>query len=323
VAFPLDIRDQLQFGLKLNQQVEERVRLLVLVELDAPEPLLDAAKEKIRPRTASGTVDVEVCDEGTVVEPAPHTDAVILLAGSGTRAGAASVAAAHREVTPVVVLAVGEELGGLDYRLGQPSEDVLLGLDPLELCGPKLGKWLADRLVHKRLPLARNFEFAREAVANTFVTSTAWQNALIGAVVVFPGADMPLMTANQAKMILRIAAAYGEPVGAASRLGELAAVVGSGYLFRTVARQVLTAVPGFGWAVKGGIGFTGTVAMGKAAVAYFEQGADVGEIVQDLVAKVTDGDEASETIESDAVVVDARPELPLAEAQAARADGTG
>ena len=314
MAFPLDIRDQLQFGMRLNKQIEEEIRFLVLVEEDAhnlaagtgqkedaPEPLLDAAKENLRPRTATGKVDVEVCEEGFVIEPAPHTDAVIVLAGSGTPSCAGSIASAHRQVTPVVVLALREELANLDYRLGQLSEDLLFGLDPAELCGARLGKWLADRLVTKRLPLAYNFEFARPAVAGQLTTSTAWQNALI----------------------VQIAAAYGQPIGAGSRLGELAAVVGGGYALRTVARQALSFVPGFGWLVKGGIGFTGTVAMGKAAQAYFEEGADITEMVQDLVVRITDRDEGPGTIESDAVVVDVQAELPLADAQPARADATG
>jgi hypothetical protein len=33
-----------------------------------------------------------------------------------------------------------------------------------------------------------------------------------------------------------------------------------------------------GWAVKGGIGYTGTIAMGKAAIRYFEEGADLGQL---------------------------------------------
>jgi uncharacterized protein (DUF697 family) len=309
--------------MRLNKQIEEEIRFLVLIDGDAPEPLLDAAKENLRPRTATGKVDVEVCEEGFVIEPAPHTDAVIVLAGSGMPSCVSSIAAAHRQVTPVVVLALREELQGLDYRLGQPREDLLFGSDPAELCGARLGKWLADRLVTKRLPLAYNFDFARPAVASQLTTATAWQNALIGAVTILPGADMPLMTANQAKLLLQIAAAYGQPIGAGSRLGELAAVVGGGYALRTVARQALTFVPGFGWLVKGGIGFSGTVAMGKAAQAYFEEGADITEMVQDLVTKLTDRDEDPATIESDAMVVDAQAELPLADGQPARADATG
>ena len=50
------------------------------------------------------------------------------------------------------------------------------------------------------------------------------------------------------------------------------AVVGAGLGFRTIAREALGFVPGLGWAVKGGMAYVGTKALGKAATAYFEQG---------------------------------------------------
>ena len=49
--------------------------------------------------------------------------------------------------------------------------------------------------------------------------------------------------------------------------------MGTAFVFRTLARQALDFVPGFGWALKGAVGFTGTVALGEAAIAYFEAGA--------------------------------------------------
>ncbi|MDZ4063587.1 MAG: hypothetical protein U1E22_02870, partial [Coriobacteriia bacterium] len=104
-------------------------------------------------------------------------------------------------------------------------------------------------------------------------------NGLIGAVAVIPGADMPLMTANQTKMLLQIAAAYGEKLGV-ERWRELAAVVGGGFVMRGVARQFLSFVPGFGWAVKGGIGASGTLAMGYAAVSYFEGSVDISGLTE-------------------------------------------
>ena len=48
------------------------------------------------------------------------------------------------------------------------------------------------------------------------------------------------------------------------------------YFSRTktiLARQGLDVVPGFGWALKGAFGFTATVALGRAAIEYFEAGA--------------------------------------------------
>ena len=85
---------------------------------------------------------------------------------------------------------------------------------------------------------------------------------------------MPIMTVNQAKMVLQIAAAYGHPLGV-DRIKELAATLGGAFIFRTIARQAAGLVPALGWAIKAGVGYAGTVAIGNTAIDYFENGGDV------------------------------------------------
>ena len=48
-----------------------------------------------------------------------------------------------------------------------------------------------------------------------------------------------------------------------------------GIQLRTAARQAVAIVPGLGWAVKAAIGYTGTQAMGRAAIEYFEGGGNI------------------------------------------------
>jgi uncharacterized protein (DUF697 family) len=209
---------------------------------------------------------------------------VVVLVGGGSPDVVHAIADARRFRIPVGALALRQELGMLDYDIGQPLEDLLIGLDPVQLVEEELAEWLVDALDRKDMTLANNLTFTRRAAADRIVRSTAWQNALIGGVTIFPGTDMPLMTANQAKMLLRTAAAYGQRLGA-DRLRELAVIVGGGFVFRAAARQALTLVPGFGWAVKSGIAFSGTMAMGKAAIAYFEQDLDLIEVAQNPVQR--------------------------------------
>ena len=137
---------------------------------------------------------------------------------------------------------------------------------------PTLQGLLAGALGDQGIALAQRLPAFRRAVADRLVLSTARQNGVIGAVIVIPGADMPAMTVNQIRMVLRIASAYGEELGV-DRALEILSVVGTGLVFRTLARQALDFVPGFGWAVKGAVGFSGTVALGSAAIEYFEAGA--------------------------------------------------
>lgn len=153
----------------------------------------------------------------------------------------------------------------------------------------RMGEWVVAACREKRLALALSFPFVRRPLSLEAVSATSLQNAGIGLVLFIPGADMPLMTLNQAKMLLQIAAAYGEPMSAA-RVKELAAIVAGGFACRSVARQVAGAVPGVGWAVKAGVGYAGTKAMGLAAIEYFERGGNIAGlagVVSSATAKAT------------------------------------
>lgn len=111
----------------------------------------------------------------------------------------------------------------------------------------------------------------RKAVVEHAVRKFSRQNGILGVAIFIPGADMPVLTLNQIRMVLHIAAAYGEEIDR-DRALEILAVVGAAFGFRAFAREALGFVPGIGWAVKGGIAYAGTRALGKAAVAYFEAG---------------------------------------------------
>jgi uncharacterized protein (DUF697 family) len=119
------------------------------------------------------------------------------------------------------------------------------------------------------LSLAARLPVLRGAVCAHLIDKVAKRNALIGAAVFIPGVDMPILTLNQVRLVLRIALAYGEHLDR-SRAVELAGVVGAGFGFRAVAREALDLVPVAGWAVKGAVAYTGTRAVGEAAVRYFE-----------------------------------------------------
>jgi len=146
------------------------------------------------------------------------------------------------------------------------------------LTGGNVVEELLPRLVASarefEIPLARRFPVFRRAVANRIVTATAAENAVVGTLFFLPAADMPVMTANQIKMILKIAVVYGQEVGL-ERLKELMVVFGSAIAFRAAARNLASFVPVLGWAVKGGVAYGGTVALGKTAIKYFENDAAV------------------------------------------------
>ena len=277
----VDVRDLMKSGSQLAEEREQPIRIAVFVEPDAPVAVLDVLEERLRHATRTAQLQLVLLEPGVVPSTDPLVDAVIVLVGSGGAAAQEALRAPLRQGVPVALLSTSPLGETVARRAGVPSGDTLVEEDPDRLVDERLGDWLVDRLSRKRLALAHNFAFMRRQVAEEAVKATSWQNALIGGVTIIPGADMPLLTANQAKMLLQIAAAYGQKLGA-DRIKELAAVVGGAYVLRAVARQGLTLLPGFGWALKGGVAYGGTMAMGRAAIEYFEQGADLSQVTERL-----------------------------------------
>ena len=280
VNLPVDVRALYDAGKRLKADREQPVRLAVLVEIDAPDALVEAAREMLRAKAATGIVDVAVIEPEQFLRVDSKSDAVIVLVGSGAHLGP-TLHDLRARLMPTAVLAVREDASSFARLIGHPAGDVLVGEDPVALFPGPLADWAMERLGKLHTALGHNFEFMRRAVAKEAVRHCAWQNAAVGAVLFLPGADMPVMTLNQGRMLLKVAAAYGQAIDK-ERIKELAAVVAGGFVFRTFAREVVGLVPGFGWAVKAGIAYAGTMAMGTAAIGYFEDGADLTGVVRSL-----------------------------------------
>lgn len=129
-----------------------------------------------------------------------------------------------------------------------------------------------ERAGDHAVPLGRRYPVLRAAAARRVVYRTAAQNGLVGLVFFVPGADMPVMTLNQMKMVMSIAVIYAEEISK-ERAIELAGVVGMGFGLRALARRFMSSTPGFGMVFKACTGYTGTVAVGLAAIGYFQKGA--------------------------------------------------
>jgi uncharacterized protein (DUF697 family) len=141
--------------------------------------------------------------------------------------------------------------------------------EPLPIDG--LAERVADRAEESNYHLAARLPAIRPAVVEGIVKKFSLQNGVLGVAIFIPGADFPVLTLNQIRMVLCIGAAHGEKLDR-ERAVEVLTVVAAGLGFRTVARQVVGMVPGLGWAVKGGIAYAATRALGEAAAAYFAAG---------------------------------------------------
>lgn len=132
---------------------------------------------------------------------------------------------------------------------------------------------VARRLGERGTSLAARVPVVRAAVCAELIARASRRNGLLGAAIFIPGADFPVLTMNQLRLVLRLGAAHGFAVDN-ERLPEILGVIGGGLALRTAARQVVALVPFAGWAVKGGVAYAGTRALGEAAVRYFEARAD-------------------------------------------------
>jgi uncharacterized protein (DUF697 family) len=149
---------------------------------------------------------------------------------------------------------------------------------PVEAIARRVARVLGEAAT----PLAARLPVLRDEVCEELIRRSSRRNAVVGVVVFVPGADLPIMTVNQIRLVLRIADAYGFEIDR-ERLPEVLAVIGSAFGFRALARKTIGLVPLVGWAVKGAIGYTGTRAIGEAAVRYFESRAPVTKVAGDRV----------------------------------------
>lgn len=273
----------LSSGSELEKRRNETIRLAIFVEKSAPDALVETLRTSFFPELSGGLIHVEVFDAQTVPTINDHTDCAVIVACSDPATGYLFNHLKSLGVPAVVVAPAVDPLyaalAGQEVSFGGA---LITHTSPSELLSP-LATWILDHIQEdKQLAFAANFPFIRRALATSVINETARQNALVGGVAFIPGADFPVMTANQGKMLLELAAIYGQKLGA-ERIRELAVAVGGGFALRAVARQVVGLVPALGWAVKAGIGYSGTLAMGKAALEYFEQGGDL----HGLAGKVT------------------------------------
>lgn len=203
---------------------------------------------------------------------AARQEATLAVTGDSPRAAelAAALGAQRSLRGAEIILSVSGESATLSGKaVDEPGEIPLPpgGVSGVEELANSVVRALDDDFL---VPLAKGYPQFRRAVCETIIHKNARQNAVVGALPI-PGADMPVMTANQGRMVLYIAAAYGEELSI-DRARELLGVLAAGFGLRALARQVAKLIPFAGWAAGAAIGYAGTLAMGRATMLYFERG---------------------------------------------------
>ncbi len=159
-----------------------------------------------------------------------------------------------------------------------PAEPITLHLNNGVLDEPDAVKQLVKAVRKLKavddLALARHLPAFREAVSRSLIDDVAFANAVYAtstgvletnpiATLPLNAADMVVLTKNQAIMAYKIALAMGLTAEFRDVMPQLAAVLGSGFIFRQAARQLIGLVPGLGILPKVAVAFAGTHATGE------------------------------------------------------------
>ena len=199
--------------------------------------------------------------------PAGADAFVLVLAAPPGKEEEAQLKLANRNGVPAIVVLAGPEL--------EPRVPYVLATDVVRVPAGEgfpiheIASVLAGRLAEKGSPLAARVPVLRPAVSKHLVDTFSRRAAVIGAAVFIPGADHPVLAIGQLRMVFRLAEAHGIEIDR-NRIPEILGVIGAGYAWRGMARQALRYVPVAGFGVRATFAYTGTRAIGEAAVRYFE-----------------------------------------------------
>ncbi len=223
-------------------------------------------------------------DRATTAQAAAHSADLILLlldAAAGVRQSDHDL---YIQVCglgrPVVVALNKIDLVKKDLPWVLENAEKLLGFKPIPISA-RSGKGITQTLIPALIQaqpglavaLARSLPAVRQQIVGRIVWQTAWFNTLI-ALQPIPGLDIPILLAAQTRMVLRIAAAYGQSMRV-SHARELLTTMAGSLLSRYLGVQLAKLVPGPGWLVSAAISGSSTWAIGEAARRYFEAGAQL------------------------------------------------
>lgn len=286
MQLPVDFKALYTEAMDIQIALETEISVSMYIDDTASADVVGFVRNAFASSLPNVRMTITYLDRGFTASPLD--DLAVIVAGSSELIGAHAAELRKLGVPVMVVTSTPNAVNTRAMRTGHPipegdviapksefcEEPVALVDENVEEFSNRMGRWIVAVSREKRLAYAIAFPFVRRPLAREAVTSTAAQNAGIGLVSFIPGADLPIMTLNQAKMVLQIAAAYGQEINK-NRLKELAAVIGGAYLCRTLARELVEFVPVLGFLMKSGVAYGGTAAMGYAAIEYFEGGENV------------------------------------------------
>lgn len=139
-------------------------------------------------------------------------------------------------------------------------------------------KLLTERIIHLLPDAAKDAFIAKQQIdldtkqrrSRQLTHGTAVLAAAV-AVSPVPVSDVVVLIPMQAGMVISIGAIYGYKI-TLGRAKEILAIAGGGIVFRYAYQILVKFMPGWGSIIGPAIAYSGTVAIGEAALAYFRSG---------------------------------------------------
>jgi len=186
---------------------------------------------------------------------------------------------------PVIVVLNKIDLIKKDIKAVLQNAELKLGV-PMIPISAKQGTNVAEKLIPALInahpgmavTIGRALPKYRRRAAQRIVQEAAVLASVVG-IEPIPGLGIPLLIGVHIRLLMRLAAIYGEQFNVA-RARELLSAIAGGALVRYGAQEAVKLIPAAGWVVSSIAAGTGTFALGEAAAAFFEAGQQLSK--QDL-----------------------------------------
>ncbi len=172
----------------------------------------------------------------------------------------------------------------LNLWLGMGKQRVLFGdIDDSNFLLRQFVPAVLDAIPHKQLALGRQFPLFRDQISRQLINEGCLTNATYafstGLAEIVPGLNIPLnvadvvvLTKNQAFMVYRLGLALGLSTRWQDYVTEFGGVLGSGFFWRQVARQLIGLIPAWGIVPKVAIAYAGTYIVGRVVLQWYLTG---------------------------------------------------
>lgn len=284
-----------------REQLTTPTHILVVFDKTASTDIAYRLKKLLVPEQAGAELTVGELHEG--VGSSVVFDVAIFVAGSQSALVAQEAKHLAETGVPCAILADSS----LDLPVFDDVEDSVAALlttmsvsDAMQLDEP-LAHWLVES-GDKAVAFAASYSFCRKALVDSVSMLCAGQNAAVGAIDIIHGSDFPIMTMNQLKLALTIAAASGRSLDS-SFVVDLALVLGCALTWRQLVRGVGSVLPIGNFVGRAAVGFAGTMVTARLLEARNDDGlARLGSSMAELKEKLhknlqdrvlADGDKSS------------------------------